>query len=419
LAAIRHHEPEADAVVAEGIDRAYLVETLSKLARVPTGPSPGFDTLMDPDDPKLVRYVQDVMRPEITRLGHYDIIDAALNNIVVRLGTGESDKTLLIQNYTPTLHFTMMHDPLSGKVGNAARYGYDEPAVFGQGVSTNKCHQAAMLAVLKMLSASGVELRGRLYWAVNNEGRSSHACSEAVLASLDRQPSFSILQMPTGLEISLGQRGRVDVDVHVKGKAAHSSSPDQGLSAIDGAYLVMERIRRMSWPDDHPLLGSRQRPIVYKIKYEPVAPHTLPSDAYLTIDRRMLPGDSPDAATAEIRNVIGDLSPYEVTVERGVYMLPALVDPEHDGVRNLHEAHAATTGNVANTFYRWGTFDAGGLCSLGVPAVLYGAGGESAGMGSEGARGSLLWPEGEDFVTISSMETEARVLARLILTQLA
>jgi acetylornithine deacetylase/succinyl-diaminopimelate desuccinylase-like protein len=401
------------------IDEDYLVNTLSKLARVPTGPEPGFDTLMDPSDPKLVHYVRNVIRPEVTRLGYYDIIDAPLNNIAVRLGTGASPETLLIQNYTPTLHFTQMRDPLSGRIGNAAPYGFDEPAVFGQGVSTNKCHQAIMLAVLKLLADMRVELRGRLYWAVNNEGRSSHACSEAMLDSLDRKPGFAILQIPTNMEICLGQRGRVDIDVHVRGKATHSSSPDHGLSAIEGAYLVMERLRTMSWPDEHPQLGSRQRPLVYKMKFEPVAPHTLPSDSYLTVDRRMLPGDTPDGATEEVRTAIGDLSPYEVTVEQGVYMLPSVVAEDDPGVQSLVRAHEAVTGAPPRTFHRAGTFDAGGLSARGIPAILYGAGGESAGMSTPGSRGGLLDPEGEDFIPIRSMVTQARVFAELILAELA
>ncbi len=53
-----------------------------------------------------------------------------------------------------------------------------------------------MLAVLKLLLHGEVELRGRLYWAINNEGRSSHACSDAILDTLavagDR-PEFGVI----------------------------------------------------------------------------------------------------------------------------------------------------------------------------------------------------------------------------------
>ncbi|HEV8193230.1 MAG TPA: M20/M25/M40 family metallo-hydrolase [Ktedonobacterales bacterium] len=396
---------DARAVIDAHLDRGYLVEILGTLARVPTDVPLGFDTLMAPDDPKLVHYVQDVLRPELVRLGCYDLLDAPGNNLIMRMGSGESGESLLLQNYTPTQHHNLMNAPFSGHVGNAAAYGRDEPAVFGQGVSQNKAHQAVMLAVLKLLRTSGVKLRGCLYWAINNEGRSSHACSEAILAALPEKPAFGILQIDTGMDISLGNRGRVDVDVHVRGVATHSSVPEEGLSAIDGAHEVISRLKRLAWTEEHALLGARQA-LVYKLQFFPLAPHTLPSDADLTIDRRLLPGDHPDAATEEIRATIGDLAPYEVTVQRGVFMLPALVDEKHPWVTALRAAHAATLGREAESSYPRSTFDAGGLCAAGVPAVMYGAGG-GAGL------------TGPDFVPIADAEAEARVLAHLILDHLS
>lgn len=391
--------------IARSLDRAYLIETLSRLARVPTNVPLGYETLIAPDDPKLVHYVQEVLRPELVRQGQYDLLDVPRNNLVVRLGSGDSKRSLLIQNYTPAQHHNLMDDPFSGKVGRAAAHGCDEPCVSGQGVSQCKAHQAAMLAVLKLLREGGVTLRGRLYWAVNNEGRSSHACSEAILDALPERPQFGVIQIGTGLALSLGNRGRVDVRIRVRGKAAHSSVPQEGLSAIAGASLVIERLRRLSWPDRHPLLGGRHA-VVYKVRYAPLAPHTLPSDAELVVDRRLLPGDDPDAAADEIRAVIGDLAPYEVEVERDVFMLPALVDPGHPGVVALQAASVAVSGRAAETSYGQGTFDAGGPCARGVPTVMYGA---SGGVG-------LMGP---DFVPIAAVETEASVLAHLILSQLA
>lgn len=391
-------------IIQRYLDRDYLIVAASKLARVPTDVPLGFQTLIEPDDPKLVHYVQDVLRPELLEQGIYDLLDVPRNNLVARLGSGRSGRVLLIQNYTPSQHHNLMAEPFSGKVGSAAAWGRDEPAVFGQGVSQNKAHQAVMLAVLKLLRESGVELRGRLYWAVNNEGRSSHACSEAIIGALEPRPEFGILQVGTDLRISLGNRGRVDVQVHVEGKASHSSRPDLGLSTIDGASEVVQRLKSLRWPDRHPLLGGRHA-VVYKIRYEPLAPHTLPSDAYLTVDRRLLPGDDPAEVADEIRAAIGDLSPYRVTVESGVAMLPALVDPDNPWVGALQAANAAVRGGEAETYHGLGTYDAGGPCALGVPAIMYGASGGE-------------FPTGVDFVTLADLETEARVLARLILDRL-
>jgi len=390
--------------IEQRLDVPYLVQSASWLAQVPTQVPLGFDTLMAPDDPKLVHYVQHEIRPELVRLGAWDLIDAPKNNLIVRLGSGGSGRSLLIQSYTVTQHFNLMEEPFSGKIANARRHGIDQPAIFGQGISQNKIHQAVMLAVVRMLIESGRELRGTLYWTLNNEGRSTHECSDAILGALQDRPDFAILQIDTGLQITLGNRGRVDVDVHVRGKPTHSSTPDEGLSAIDGANEVINRLSSLVWTDRHPLLGGRQA-IVYKMRFEPMAPHTLPGEAFLTIDRRMLPGDDPDRAAVEIAEHLGDLSPFGVEVRRGVFMLPALVEPDEPGVLALQRASRVMTGREAEGIYLQGTFDAGGLCAAGIPTVMYGAGGGD-------------WPVGDDFVTVSDARMEAAVLAHMILDYL-
>ena len=244
------------------------------------------------------------------------------------------------------------------------------------------------------------QLKGRLYWGINNESYSSHACSNAILGALDEKPGFSIIQLGTGMRISMGNRGRTDVNVHVRGKGSHSSTPNLGLSAIDGMNEVLNRLKTITWPVTHPILGGRHT-LAYKMRFELVAPYTLPSDAYIAVDRRMLPGDDPADAVEDVRRAIGDLSPYEVTVTQGVFMLPAMVDPEHPGVRALQAANVAIYGQEAGVYYGQGTYDTGGPCALGVPTIMF------------GARGGV-WPNGPDLVPISAVEAEAKILLHTI-----
>jgi acetylornithine deacetylase/succinyl-diaminopimelate desuccinylase-like protein len=392
--------------VDRALDRAYLVRTLAELARVPTNVDLGFDTLIEPDHPRLVHYVQEVVRPRLLALGHYDLIDAPRNNLVARLGSGESGRSLLIQSYTPSQHHNLMERPFDGVIANGARWGRDEPVVIGQGVSQNKAHQAVMLAVLKLLGELGVPLRGRLYWAVNNEGRSTHECTDAILDSLDVQPTFAVVQTPQNLAVSLGNRGRFDIDVLVHGRQTHSSTPEAGLSAIDGASEVVGRLRSLGWESSHPQLGAPQA-VVYKVDYEPKAPHTLPGLARLTVDRRTLPGEVEADMLAEVRDAIGDLSPFTVEVRPGVRMLPALVGADDPGVRALQRAAVDARGRELEEIYKRGCFDAGGMCARGIPAVMFGCGGQGD------------WPTGTDFVALADVQDEARILARLILDVLA
>ena len=386
------------------LDRRFLIDTLGELARVPADVPMGTEVFIEPDDPKLVHYVQSVLRPKLARAGAYDLIDVAGNQIVARHGAGKSGRSLLLQVYTPVQHHNLMDDPWSGKIASGAAWGRDEPCLFGMGVGQNKSHQAIALAILKLLADTGVELPGTLYVAINNEGRSSHKCSEAILAALDAKPDFALLMTATGERISMGNRGRVDVNVTVRGKAVHSSVPDTGLSAIDGAWEAMNRLKRMTFEGTHPLLGGRHV-LPYQIAYSPLAPHTLPDTARMRIDRRLLPGDDPAVATGEVRDAIGDLSPWEVTVEQGHHMWPALVDPENPVVRLLSEAHESVHGEPPGTYYGQGTFDAGGPCAAGVPAVMYGVGG---GVGVLDA----------DLVALSCLDRVARVVGRTVLAWL-
>jgi acetylornithine deacetylase/succinyl-diaminopimelate desuccinylase-like protein len=391
--------------IAELLDIPYLVSTASSLAKVPTNVPLGWDTLAPPDVDYAVHYVQNVVRPELVRLGYFDLLDVPRNNMVVTLGDGSAPRSLMVQNYTIVQHHNQMVDPFSGRVASAIDHGVDRLAVFGQGMSQSKAHQAVMLTVLKAIRESGITLRGRLLWAVNNEGMSSHDCSNAILDAIGIVPDFCVLQYGTGLRLSLGNRGRVDVNVHVKGKATHSSSPQDGLSAIAGANEVLNRVAALPLPESHPILGARQA-IAYKVKYEPLSPHTLPSDAYLTFDCRMLPGDSASTVTDTIRQQLQGLGDWQVDVEQGPSMLPVLVDPEESSVGALQDAICHVRGERALPMYGPGAFDAGGPAARGISTVMYGASGGD-------------FPLGVDFVTLDDLETEARVLTEFIIRYLA
>jgi acetylornithine deacetylase/succinyl-diaminopimelate desuccinylase-like protein len=377
------------------LDVDELVELATAFIKVPTGVPLGFDTYVDPTDPMFERYLDDAVLPELARSEAVEEIDCRPFGVVARLGSGSP--AVLIQSYSVSQHHQLMEDPYSPKVADGR--------IWGRGVSQSKGHQAVMVAVLRALGRGNIDLHGTLLWSVNNEARSSHNCSNAILARLPVTPGFCLLQAPTSLRVSLGNRGRVDVAVTIEGKASHSSTPEAGASAIEGARRVMNRISELSWAtESDPVLGRRQA-VVYKLEFEPVAPHTLPAVARLTIDRRLLPGDDMDAAVDELRDWIGEEVPYRITVEAAEYMLPAIVDPNDADVRTLSSIVSHIRPGAEVTFYAPGTFDAGATAARGIPTVMFGARGGD-------------WPLGPDFVAIEDLRAEARALGALILLTL-
>lgn len=386
------------------IDERYLVEQALRLLSIPTEVPLGPDTFLPPDAPKLVHYVQSAFRSELSKLGVYNVRDVPENQLLIEMGQGQGTApSLMVATYTVTQHHNLMVDPFRARV--SVPQGSEDlgPCLYGQGASQNKVHQAVVLSVLEAIMRLKISLQGSLWLAINNEGRSSHACTEAMLAAMPTPPEQAVILNGTGLDISVGNRGRLDIRVHLEGKACHSSDPEAGASAIDGVNEVLNRLKAVNWGEDvHELLGGRHL-VPYQVSYHPIAPHTLPASAEIVLDRRMLPGDSADAAVREVREAIGTMRGYSISVEKSVEMAPALVDPDETIVNLLRDGTEAMSGIRPKKYYSKGAFDAGGFCSAGIPAVMW------------GARGS--WDIlGDDFVPIRDAVSEARALLYAVMS---
>lgn len=383
-----------------------LVRTLHTLAREPSAVPLGRETLIEPDDPVLVRYVQQVLRPLFVEQGAHDIIDLPMNQFAARFGTGEGP-TLALMAYTPTQHHNLMSDPWSGRIRTPIELGIDEPCLFGQGVTQNKAHQACLLYIAKRLLSRSEMLNGTLFLCINNEGRSSHQCSNAMLEDLPRQPDFVIQLFCSGFDIYIGNRGRVDIHVDVLGQASHSSTGSLSGNPLRTTTRVLHRIEQLDQVlrrNTHPILGS-EHAVPYQVTFDPLAPHTLPNSAKIVVDRRLLPGTDPRSATEELHQALDevDLAGCLLKVTEGVSMLPVLLsDEERSMTAPLDAATTEHFGAAPKHTTFGGSFDAGGPASRGIPTVMFGVADE----------GDIL---GDDFVRLSALRAEAEILYSTVL----
>ncbi len=386
--------------LAAALDRTCLERRMLELGAFDTSVDPGYDTLMPPRHSKLERFRQLAVLPalEALHLAKNATVDALGNTIVV-LGSGAAPQ-LCVVNYVPTQHANEMDDPYPARIERRGSV----VGVRGRGTTQNRTHQAVMLCVLESLTQTGARLAGTLIWVVNNECRSTHDCSASIDTSDFRPrgltPDFVVMQLPNGLSITAGNRGRVVVHVRIERKPTHSSVPAAGKTVIDLAADAVVLLRSLSWAHllPHPRLGGRQA-VPYQLHFEPVAPHTIPSVARIVVDRRMLPGDDAEAAAAEIRDLLAPIEGVEVSA--GATMLPSLVDRADAWLTDLADAVSVAHGSPAKVIDYAGSFDAGYWTARGIPAVMFGA----------GAGSDLLH---DDFVTTDEAFVEARAIARLI-----
>lgn len=339
-------------------DRAYAWSLFERFVAADTSVRP-IQTFVPPDDPRVARFANEVAAPELRALGA-DVAVDALHNVVARFGRPTGDEVVLV-SYPVTHHSNRMRDPFRARS--------EDGVWIGLGASQGKAGLAAACAAVRAMRDAGEEIAGRVVLAVCSEGSSTHESSRVLYETLGPRPRAVVLTIGTDNELMLGNRGRVDVYVDVRGKATHSSAPELGDNPIPRTGEVLGRVPAITIDTTpHPLLGTRHL-VPYSVVCEPVAPHTIPEQCRIKLDRRLLPRDSPEDA---VRDVAAAMSGLRVDVSMGPLMLPALTAEDDPTVVAMRRAAEQAVGRQLEPAYPAWTFDAGHAASLGIPTVMFG-----------------------------------------------
>ncbi|HSK29614.1 MAG TPA: M20/M25/M40 family metallo-hydrolase [Candidatus Limnocylindria bacterium] len=324
-------------------------------------------------EPQVLGLIRDVIKPELEASGLKPTIDRMGNLILHLKGRQRTDRLMLV-GYAMCAAPSTMEDPYAGKIVGGAPYKLDGECVWGRGACEQKGSLAAMLTAIKCIGAGKVELPSDLYFVVSTAGETGRHDSLAyVLDHGGVEADWCVIDGPP--EIQLGNKGRVDVRVVVRGKQAHSSRPWEGIDAIDGAMKVLERLKRlMPYPENrtHPELGKVSL-TPNAIESFPKATHTIQSECRIMFDRRLLPGDDPDRAIQQMKDAIGQIEPYQIEVERRDFMYPSEVTKDANVVGALEHGIRTMLGYEPRFSFSTAANDTGLFNFRGIQAINYGS----------------------------------------------
>ena len=362
------------------LSRERAKSLLIELVQVP---SP--QTALLEADPLLKAFIRTAIEPRLRAMGFAEVEYDAMGNLVASYGAGTSGKSLLFVGHAMNQPPSTMKNPYAGEIVDGAQYGLPGECVLGKGASEQKSNIAAMLHAMETVIASGTPLAGKLIFACCLSGETGkHDALRSVIESKGVRADMAV-QYGNSLKITLGNRGRIDVFVTVQGAPCHSSRPHDGANAITGAMEAIRRlIAEVKLDRTHPQLG-RQTLTVNHIRSFPDSTHTVQERCEFTVDRRLLPGDDPNAAFEEIQRIAKQVESFKdpvsgksfsVDVRLGPFMYPSLVTPESPVVQALQRANEVMLGRPAETYFAAAAFDQGYLNHIGIPTANFGAGEE-------------------------------------------
>jgi len=278
--------------------------------------------------------------------------------------------------------------------------------IYGRGSSDMKAGVAAMCAAAAR-AADEKPSHEIIVTAVADEEFASLG-TRALIAQGTRAKA-AIVTEPTGLAIMPAHRGFVWADVVTHGRAAHGSRWDIGVDAIRHAGLVLAELDRFDSEElpkrKHPLLG---RPSIHASLIEGGAGmSTYPDKCTLRLERRTIPGESPDQVQQEIEGICqragrgrtdfrADVA-ITLAQEPSDVLIDAPIVRALAGVLRDANEQVRIEGMSAWT-------DAALLNGAGIPAICFGPGDMS------------LAHSDEEWVAVDEIERATRVLTRLALT---
>ena len=354
-------------------------------------------------EPQVLALISEVVKPELERAGLHPFIDK-IGNLVLQIKGREPSGRLMLVGYAMNAAPSTMPNPYSGEIVDGAPYKLDGECVWGRGACEQKGSLAAMMAALRFIGLTKAELPSDLYFVVSTAGETGRHDSLAyVLDHGNVNADWCIIDGPP--EIQLGNKGRVDVLVTVKGKQAHSSRPWEGINAIDGAMSVLQKLQPLiPYPETraHPELGKVSL-TPNAIESFPKATHTIQSECRIMFDRRLLPGDDPVKAIEQMRDAIGKIDPFEITVEPRDFMYPSEIGKDAEVVEALEQGIRTMLGYEPRFSFSTAANDTGLFNFRGIQAINY------------GARDIRFQHTDHDLVAVNNVFNAAKVFAFLAL----
>jgi acetylornithine deacetylase/succinyl-diaminopimelate desuccinylase-like protein len=345
-------------------------DLMVELAKVPSPQTELYEA-----EPLLRQFIQSAVAPRIKAMGFSDIRFDAMGNLIAQYGANRTGRSLMLPQST-------MKNAYSGDVIDGRPHGLPGEAVMGKGLSEQKAPMAAMLHAMDVAIRSGVPIEGRLVFLCCVSGETGrHDAIRNVIEAEGVRADMCVLGGNAN-RISLGNRGRIDVVVTVKGAPSHSSRPHDGCNAITGALEVQRRLMALKLDAEHPQLG-RQTLAITRIRSFPESTHTIQDRCEMTIDRRLLPQDDPQDAFEQVRAAVMTVDgmkdpasgkPWSVEARLGPFMYPSLVTKDSGIVTAITEASLAMTGTAPETFYQPNAFDQGYFNHVGIECCNYGPG---------------------------------------------
>jgi len=279
------------------------------------------DLVQTPSHSTQERAAAERITAEMTRLGFRDVRSDRIGNVVGWVGPGHGP-LLMLNGHMDTVQVSnaeaWTHAPLGAQI--------EDGMLYGLGACDMKAGLAAMIYGAKLLRDAGAALKGDVVVAcVVQEEPCEGLGSRVLIEEEGVRPAWVVLGEPTDLNVTRGQRGRLEIRLTTQGCSAHAANPDLGENAIyTAARLVFGLELLAEQLADDAFLGPGTLAVT-EIVSTASSRNAVPDRCEMIVDRRLTLGENERMALSEIQRVVAregveaqvDVTEYQATSYTG------------------------------------------------------------------------------------------------------
>lgn len=252
--------------------------------------------------------------------------------------------------------------------------------IYGRGACDDKGGLAAMIMAIDTLTKANIELNGNLIMtAVTEEAGPDRGISELVGEGMILGDA-AIVGEPTSLNIHIGHRTSATIEIVVKGKTAHASTPERGVNAIVKMAKIIMALDEMRFGVD-PVLGKGTLNV--GVITGGIRTGVVPDLCKIEINRRLIRGETERSVKDQIDKVLSRLREEDPEIqgeaEITFFVPPYLISENEPIIDYLRRSTKLVTNTEPQVSVQKFATDAAHIHRLTkIPAVIFGPGEEKA-----------------------------------------
>ncbi len=285
--------------------------------------------------------------------------DPTRPNVIATVGDPSTGPVIAMNGHLDTVpvsdHSSWRTDPFEGVVSE------DGTRLYGRGASDMKSSVGVMMTMLELFRDA--EIQGALQAHIVSDEEigarfgTLHVLDEIEAGRLPR-PDYVFIGEGSEFKVRNAERGGLAVNVTFLGRAAHTAAARvTGINAIakaaKGILALEEHLEQFHPSVGHPVISVN-------MITGGVAHNVVPGECTISIDRRLIPGETKESVVADIRAKLDAIAAededfrYEMEVDPDGSYIAANITPEDSPlVQAFQESVRRVTGKEPEFFVQW------------------------------------------------------------------